>query len=645
MVKRQGAKASWVGLWMACHVMWVAGGCTQTQTIPDEKPDGLAPKPDLPDEPAFSDISDPSADAPQDAQHQALSSTIKEVTVYSDRALVTRLASAEVTTEPTIFAFRKLPGWVDDGSVRVSVSAGRIVDVRAQRDYLARSTDEDYKAAEDAQKALANQMAALNDELRILDAEKAQIESIKAFSLEKVTKDMTMGPISVDTYGQVVRFISDSLRSTAEARRNVIIKRDALAPEIQAANLRLGEMRNLTQLEETTVLVTLQSSQDTTSDIKLTYLLPGATWEPMHELRTKASDPNSVEVASFAVVTQTSGEDWSNALLTFSTQSSTQSIHIPELEALTLGDTHTATRLMSKQASSFTRAQEAFKSQNYLWNKMNQKSFSARKFEQVYQDNLQYLEIVQSKTVQIFQSLQSRGTTAHFKSEDTATVRGDGRSVRLRIGRSTLKASQKIVAAPEQSLNATRTLQLTNSSKLPFLPGKVALYRDGAFLGMTELEFIAAGESFALFLNVEDQLKLNRVLDKKLSSIVRKKRTRMTIAFIVTVENLSAQETTLDLADRIPVSQNKEIKIDNVRINPEVKPDSQGILQWSLSLKPKETRRFKISYQIEYPPTLVLETKRKQMSRPKPAPDSPNEPAQRYKYELEDQILDLEDNF
>ena len=126
---------------------------------------------------------------------------------------------------------------------------------------------------------------------------------------------------------------------------------------------------------------------------------------------------------------------------------------------------------------------------------------------------------------------------------------------------------------------------------------------------MTNLDFVADGEQFAVFLSVADQLKLTRALDKKHSSVVRKQRTQMQLSFVVTVENLSSKAVSLKLADRIPVSEEKDIVISGVKVTPDVKADTKGILRWPLTLQPKETRRFEIHYEIEYPPTLVLETK------------------------------------
>ena len=319
------------------------------------------------------------------------------------------------------------------------------------RSFLAKATDPTWLEVEAESKRLADKVAAQKDELAVLDAQKQQIEAVKAFSAEKFNQDARTGDVSVKTYGDVLRFVSDSLRATAEARRAAQRRLDDLAPEVEASQRRLEDAKALMKLEETEVLVTLQAPESAKVAVELTYMLPGVTWEPMHELRASTSDTKSVEVVSFALLSQTSGEDWGGAAISFSTQSTTQSTRVPELEALTLGDTETATRILTSQEESFTRAQTAFDGQNELWNRYHQSPSAERartSFEQVYESNIEYLKVVQQKTVQIFESLEKRGTTAHFKAEPAQSVRGDGHPVRLEIGRTVLGSTQKIVAAP-----------------------------------------------------------------------------------------------------------------------------------------------------------------------------------------------------
>jgi uncharacterized protein (TIGR02231 family) len=194
------------------------------------------------------------------------------------------------------------------------------------------------------------------------------------------------------------------------------------------------------------------------------------------------------------------------------------------------------------------------------------------------------------------------------------------------------------VAAPEESLNAAVTLRMVNSGGQALLPGKVALFRDGAFLGMTDIDFIAEGEEFAVFLNVADQIKLARVLDRKASSVVRKTRTRMQVAFLVTVENLGATPATVHLADRVPVSEDRDIRVDQVEMTgpePEPTPDGNGLVHWTVALQPKEKRTLRIAYRIEYPPTLVLQTHAPSADEEYAAPAAPAKRIHR-------QIMDLE---
>ena len=577
----------------------------------------------------------------EDPAERGVASRITRVTVYSDRALVTREAAVTLTTEPVVFRFKKLPGWVDEGSVRASVGAGKIVDVAVERRFLARSTDEGLRKVELKHKALLQKLQALDDELAILKAQQEHVESIKVFSVEKLKVDAITRDIKVDTYGQVISFVTETSRKTAGARRDARAERDQLAPDVEASARNLEELSRLTKLEETTVLVTVQGSAAVNASLTLTYATPGATWEPMHEVRASNAEPDSVELTSFAAVTQTTGEDWSHAELSFSTQSSSDSERIPELEMLALGKTQEVSRSVTRQITSFSSAQKKFQEQNHQWNRMNQASSQrvseVEQFEQSYSTNLALLERVQSKTVEIFQSLQTRGTTAHFIARDPAIVRSDGRSIRLRIGSSRIKAQRRIIAAPEESLNAAVTLEMANKTSQPLLPGSVARYQDGAFLGMTDIDFVTKDEDFSVFFSVADQVKLTRELDKHQSSLVRTARNRMQLSFVSTAKNLSDHPVTIVLAERIPVSENTDIRVSNVRIVPNEKPDAKGIVRWAVTLAPRETRELRVSYQVEYPPSLVLDVRRKQMEMPA----SPS-PARPRKMDFEEQLIQIE---
>jgi uncharacterized protein (TIGR02231 family) len=317
-------------------------------------------------------------------------------------------------------------------------------------------------------------------------------------------------------------------------------------------------------------------------------------------LRATAED-GSVSLNSFAVVMQTSGEDWTDVALSLSTQRSTATMKIPELEALLVGGRRLPA-LVSAGRESFVAANQNWVAQNSLWFDFNngdaavQREYRANQSVQL--SNVRRVE-------QVFETLQQRGTTAHFPALARQTVRADGRPVRVPVGRSDLAAQHRILAAPELSLNAARLVDLTNSTGQPLLPGRVALFLGGAFLGQTETEFVAPGEEFPLYLGVADQIKLARTLDKKRSALTRGgTKTRMQLSFLVSVANLGDQSAAVQLTDRVPVSESDEVRISGVKITPEGKPDAKGLLQWDLKLAAKQSKEFRVEYTMEYPADL-----------------------------------------
>jgi uncharacterized protein (TIGR02231 family) len=327
-------------------------------------------------------------------------------------------------------------------------------------------------------------------------------------------------------------------------------------------------------------------------------MVPGATWEPVHELRA-SPDTKKVGLVSQAVVMQTTGEDWSDVNLSLSTQRSTDTMRIPELEALLLGTGRKVARVKGGAQSSFFTANTNYEQQNQLWFDFNNGS---PVLQGAYRANRAALGDNVKRVEQLFETLNERGTTAHFPALAAQTIRTDGRPTRVPLGQLELAAQHRILAAPELSLNAAHTADLTNTSKQALLPGKVSLYLDGAFLGLTETDFVAPGEFFSLYLGVADYIKVSRTLDKKRSELKRSgQRTKVQASFLVSLENLSDRRVAVQLAERIPMSETDEVKVSAVKISPEGKPDPKGLLRWDLNLGPKQVREFRVEYAIEYP--------------------------------------------
>jgi len=67
------------------------------------------------------------------------------------------------------------------------------------------------------------------------------------------------------------------------------------------------------------------------------------------------------------------------------------------------------------------------------------------------------------------------------------------------------------------------------------------------------------------------------------------------------VKNNKSISIDLKLMDRIPLSQNKEIKVDDIVTNNAEFDEKKGLLTWKMNLAPKENRTEVFSFQVKYP--------------------------------------------
>ena len=77
--------------------------------------------------------------------------------------------------------------------------------------------------------------------------------------------------------------------------------------------------------------------------------------------------------------------------------------------------------------------------------------------------------------------------------------------------------------------------------------------------------------------------------------------------FKITVQNFKKEPVKLTLTERVPVSQNEEIKVNLVKFSPDnALKTKEGFLKWTLDLKPGEKKDLTYEYTIEYPKDKVV---------------------------------------
>ena len=146
--------------------------------------------------------------------------------------------------------------------------------------------------------------------------------------------------VDVASWGKALDFIAQRTNAAraraleADTQRSELVKeRDRLFAEVSKLNR--GGFSD--RVVEVVAILDVHRAGAGAADVELEYFVPGARWKPAYDLHF-APARGQLRVETAAVVEQASGEDWTDAALSFSTAIPGRGIDLPELLTWTLGE-------------------------------------------------------------------------------------------------------------------------------------------------------------------------------------------------------------------------------------------------------------------------------------------------------------------
>ena len=72
-------------------------------------------------------------------------------------------------------------------------------------------------------------------------------------------------------------------------------------------------------------------------------------------------------------------------------------------------------------------------------------------------------------------------------------------------------------------------------------------------------------------------------------------------SYEIEIKNNKLSAIDVVIVDRIPISQNKDIKIDDIESGTSDYNSKKGILKWKVNIDPKKSNKYNFSYTVKYP--------------------------------------------
>lgn len=193
-------------------------------------------------------------------------------------------------------------------------------------------------------------------------------------------------------------------------------------------------------------------------------------------------------------------------------------------------------------------------------------------------------------------------TNTRFEIKKKYTIKSNQDITVIEVDTFEFPATFNHYAAPELNENVFLTASISGWEKYDLLYGEANIYFNGAYAGKTIINPLATEENLELSMGVDPNVIITR---KKIDNFKSKSflGTNRIVSkeYEIKVKNTKQTAITLLIEDRIPVSQNKEIKVDDIEYGNAEFDKEKGILKWKFTLGANQDVAKRLSYVVKYP--------------------------------------------
>lgn len=519
------------------------------------------------------------------------STRISAVTVYPDRARVTRQGKAALEAGLQQLEIADLPLQMNKESLRTmarGTAGARLLGAQVQRRFYAETPSESIRQLEDQIEKLQDEIKKLDIQMELIKQQRANLDKIAGHS-DKFALALASGEMKVDQEVAIFEALRLQAQKLEDEALGLQIGHKQLERQLQKLTKELEQLRGSRPRERFVAVVEVEMQQAGELTVELSYVVSNAEWKPIYDLRlVEEESGNQCEVTYLAQVAQLTGESWQGVQLALSTARPALSRSLPELQPWYVRPPAPPTPMPRVAMQAAPSAAP-----------MALRAKAAPKAEMMAETAA--LEEVAAEVVTA--EVDTSGTAVTYTIPGLVDIPPDGTAQKVTIANFRLLPKLDYVSAPRLVEAVYRRVKVANDSPYTLLAGEAGLFMGDEFIGSTPLELTALLGEIELSLGVEDRIKVERELkrretDKRLIG----GRRHLVYGYEIKVENLLSGKAELTLYDQIPVARHEEIKVKLEACEP--KPSEQtelNILKWEMSLEPKEKHTLRFDFSVDSP--------------------------------------------
>ncbi|MFI5838654.1 mucoidy inhibitor MuiA family protein [Catenuloplanes sp. NPDC051500] len=508
---------------------------------------------------------------------ELVDATIVGVTVYPDRARITRRAAVRLPAGDHTVPLGPLPQTIDPGSVRVGGrGAATVLGVDVTTRHQPRSTDPEVAALDGRRQGLENALRELDDDQEIEKERTEFLAELARRAGRSYAKALAEGTAEA---GAIVSFgdsLAEQLSAGKARQREAELRRELLQQELAAVTRELGALYAKQAPDRLVAMVALEVAHTGEVELELSYVATGASWESSYDVRLDERGDTLV-LTWFGLVRQQTGEDWPETDLRLSTARPASLVEVPELDPWFLD----RFRPVPPPAPAPV--------------------YGAMMMDSGPPAPAAAPRMMRAKVAEAVATVEQGAAAATYRPSRPVAVPADGSAHRAVVASLELPARLDYVTAPVRDTSAYLRATVTNVSEHTLLPGLAAVFHGGDFVGRTGLKPWAPGEELELALGVDDRVRVEREQTRRTATKAALSTTRRREAeYTITIGNHTPREARITVLDQLPVSRDEAISVRETRLDPAPAERTElGELTWRLRVPAGEVQTITFGFRAE----------------------------------------------
>lgn len=252
-------------------------------------------------------------------------SKITDVTVFLNKAQVSRTVKTKVETGKTNLIVTGLSSQLDPQSVQVSGKGSIVILGTSHRqNYLNEfNLPKPLRMLKDSVETLQRQLILEQSQKEILNKEEQMLLSNQ--KIGGTNQNLTVAELKA-----MADFYRTRLSDIVSSRMKQDEKMKKLNERIARLNAQINSQNELYRRNTSELVVSVSAEAATNVELQVRYVVANAGWSPVYDLRA-IDTKNPVQLSYKANVFQSTGEEWNNVKLKLSTANPNLSGQKPEL--------------------------------------------------------------------------------------------------------------------------------------------------------------------------------------------------------------------------------------------------------------------------------------------------------------------------